>query len=360
MNRSEILNWLREEDSDRLETLWNLADCARRKHVGEAIHIRGLIEFSNYCRSHCRYCGIRSDRKSLVRYRMTGEEIIASAHEAVQRGYGTVVMQSGEDPGLDVEWLCGVIKEIKGETPLAVTLSCGERNDDELARLLEAGADRYYLRFETSDRLLWEKVHPSSRNNAPHRLDILPRIKELGYETGSGIIVGIPGQTVSSLVDDIEWFQRLGLDMIGCGPYVPHEDTPTGQQYLRQDLPNSYPDQAPNANLMTCKVIALTRLTCPMVNIPATTAMATLDQEEGYRLSLRRGANVLMVNLTPLKYRRLYEIYPAKAGISESAESQLARVHALLSGLGRVAGEGPGLSPNYEARRQEGVLRIAR
>jgi biotin synthase len=360
MNRSEILSWLLEEDPERLERLWILADDERRKHVGDAVHIRGLIEFSNYCRSHCHYCGMRSDRNRLVRYRMTGEEIIASAQEAVARGYGTVVMQSGEDPGLDVAWLAGVIKTIKRETSLAVTLSCGERSGSELARLHEAGADRYYLRFETSDRILWEKIHPSAKKAASHRLDLLPRIKELGYETGSGIMVGIPGQTWSSLAEDLQWFQRLDLDMIGCGPFVPHEDTPSGRAYLHPDRVGPDEEQTPNTDLMTYKVMALTRLLCPDVNIPTTTALATLNREAGHLLGLQRGANVLMVNLTPIQYRSLYEIYPAKAGIGESAQAQLDRVNALLSRLGRTAGEGSGTSPNYEARRRATASPIAR
>lgn len=360
MNGNEILAWLQEEDPERLDMLWNLADEARRRFVGDGVHIRGLIEFSNYCRRQCHYCGMRGDRKSLIRYRMIGEEIIASAKEAVARGYGTIVMQSGEDPGLVVEWLADVIKTIKRETPLAITLSCGERSEAELARLREAGADRYYLRFETSDRLLWKKIHPSRREGDPHRLDFLPRIKKLGYETGSGIMVGIPGQTWSSLVDDIEWFQRLDLDMIGCGPYVPHEDTPSGIMYRDPNLSGSRQDQVPNTNLVAYKVMALARLVCPSVNIPTTTALATLNRESGSRLGLQRGANVLMVNLTPLQYRRLYEIYPSKAGISESDQSQLERVQTLLAGLGRTAGEGPGTSLNYEAPQQASVSRIAR
>jgi biotin synthase len=350
VNRSDILGWLLEEDRDRLEMLWTLADDARRKHVGDAIPIRGLIEFSNHCRRHCHYCGIRSDRKSLARYRMTGEEIIASAREAVARGYGTVVMQSGEDPGLDVDWLAGIIRTIKRETPLAVTLSCGERSVDELARLYDAGADRYYLRFETSDRLLWSRIHPSPGKNSHHRLDILAQIKEIGYETGSGVMVGIPGQTWFSIVEDIEWFQKLDLDMIGCGPYVPHQDTPSGRICLQQNLSGTQRYQVPATNLATYKIIALTRLLCPEINIPATTALATLNKENGYRMSLMRGANVLMVNLTPLKYRRFYEIYPAKAGIDESDSLQQERVEALVSGLGRFADTGPGISLNHQAR----------
>ncbi|MBN1566331.1 MAG: [FeFe] hydrogenase H-cluster radical SAM maturase HydE [Acidobacteria bacterium] len=360
MNKSEILAWLLEEDPGRLERLWSLADNTRRTHVGDAVHIRGLIEFSNHCRSRCHYCGMRSERKALSRYRMTREEILVSARGAVARGYGTVVMQSGEDPGLDVEWLADVIETIRRETPLAVTLSCGERSEYELARWHKAGADRYYLRFETSDRILWKEIHPSGRKNAPHRLDILPGIRDLGYETGSGILVGIPGQTWSSLVEDLQSFRRLDLDMIGCGPFVPHEDTPLGRKYLKPGRAGSKGEQTPNTDLMTYKVMALTRLLCPDVNIPTTTALATINRETGHLLGLRRGANVLMVNLTPIQYRSLYEIYPAKEGIRESAEEQLDRVSVLLAELGRTAGEGPGASPNYESRRRAMTSQIAR
>ncbi len=350
MNRSEIFAWLLEENPDRLETLWTLADAARRHSVGDAVHIRGLIEFSSYCRSNCHYCGMRRGRSSLPRYRMTRDEILASAEEAVARGYGTVVLQSGEDPALDIEWLAAIIQTIKTNTSLGVTLSCGERSLDELARLRQAGADRYYLRFETSDRQLWTRIHPSLNKHVSHRLDLLPQIKSLGYETGSGVMVGIPGQTWAALVDDIEWFKRLDLDMIGCGPFVPHPDTPSGKASM--DSSRCVGDQSSNTDLTTYKVMALTRLACPNTNIPSTTAIATINREQGHRLGLQRGANVLMVNLTPLKYRSFYEIYPEKAGIRESPHAQRDRISSLLSSLGRSAGEGPGISLNFEARRK--------
>lgn len=350
MNQDEILAWLLEENPERLETLWRLADQVRRKHVGNAVHIRGLIEFSNYCRSNCHYCGMRRGRRSLPRYRMTRDEILASAREAAARGYGTVVLQSGEDPKLDVEWLAGIIRTIRRDIGTAVTLSLGLRSRDELLRLREAGADRYYLRFETSDRELWNRIHPPVGKDALHRLDLLPEIKALGYETGSGIMVGIPGQTWASLAEDIGWFRRLDLDMIGCGPFVPHPGTPSG---LEASAAEPSAGQAANTNLAAYKVMALTRLVCPDVNIPSTTALATLNSEDGHRLGLQRGANVLMVNLTPLEYRSLYEIYPNKAGVHESPEMQRKRIAALLSGLGRTAGKGPGASRNYEARLEK-------
>jgi len=353
MKATEILAWLLEENPEHLRRLWILADQTRRKNVGDAVHLRGLIEFSNYCRSHCLYCGMRRERKTIPRYRMAEEEILASAKEAERRGYGTIVLQSGEDPEFDAQGLANIVRTIKQETSLAVTLSCGERSEDELAALKEAGADRYFLRFETSDRLLWKKIHPGGEQDLAHRLDLLPRLRELGYEVGSGIMVGIPGQTWSSLVEDLLWFKRLDLDMIGCGPFVPHPDTPLGREFFSLEAsPYRKGDQVPNTDLVTLKVIALTRLLCPQTNIPSTTALATINSEQGYRLGLQRGANVLMVNLTPLKYRSLYEIYPAKAGIYASPQQQLQEVKNILLSLGRIAGQGPGPSLNYEERRQ--------
>lgn len=353
MKAKEILAWLLEEDPENLQRLWILADQTRQKYVGDAVHLRGLIEFSNYCRSHCLYCGMRRERKTISRYRMTKEEILASAKEAERRGYGTVVLQSGEDPEFDVKWLAGVVRTIKEETSLAVTLSCGEMKEEELAYLKEAGADRYFLRFETSDRLLWKKIHPAGEQEFAHRLDLLPRLRQLGYEVGSGIMLGIPGQTWSSLVEDLLWFKRLDLDMIGCGPFVPHPDTPLGREFLNgKEAQRRKADQVPNTELITLKVIALTRLLCPKTNIPSTTALATINNKQGYQLGLQRGANVLMINLTPLKYRHLYEIYPAKAGIYDSTQRQLQEVENILVSLGRNAGQGPGPSLNYEERRQ--------
>lgn len=351
MNRGEILSWLLEQAPERLEDLWLQADTVRRENVGDAVHIRGLIEFSNICRSNCRYCGMRAGRLSLQRYRMTSQEILASAREAAERGYGTIVMQSGEDPSLDAKWLAGVIEHIRRETALTITLSCGERSRDELARWRDSGAGRYFLRFETSDRALWKSIHPRKTGEAQHRLDMLGWIKGLGYETGSGIMIGIPGQTLVSVADDIEWFHRLELDMIGSGPYLPHAGTPLGRAYHGART-NPPPDQVPNTDLMTYKVMALTRLVCPRVNIPSTTALATLNREHGSEFGLRRGANVLMVNLTPVKYRALYEIYPGKEGNSELPAAQRERVTVLLDGLGRFAGLGPGTSRNYRTRQE--------
>ncbi|HKZ16610.1 MAG TPA: [FeFe] hydrogenase H-cluster radical SAM maturase HydE, partial [Geobacteraceae bacterium] len=229
MKKHEIIDWLRTKDEAVLEQLWQMADGVRRQNVGEDVHLRGLIELSNICARDCAYCGIRAGNTELERYRMPEEEILECAHEAVSFGYGTVVLQSGEDHGIDNDWISNLIRRIKKETDLAVTLSLGERTDEEYKEWKEAGADRYLLRFETSNRQLYDRIHPPLPGKHSDRISILRRLRELGYEIGSGVMIGIPGQTYDDLANDIEIFRTLNLDMIGVGPYIPHHDTPLGQ-----------------------------------------------------------------------------------------------------------------------------------
>jgi biotin synthase len=340
MERNEILNWLMEEDEKRLEKLWQWADTVRRENVGGEIHLRGLIEISNHCVRQCGYCGLRSDHEGLERYRMSEEEIMASVAEAQRYGYGTVVLQSGEDYGIERDWMSRMIRRIKTETPLAVTLSLGERHDKDLEAWRRAGADRYLLRFETSDPDLYRLIHPSHRTGRSGRLVILRKLKDLGYEIGSGVMIGIPGQTYNSLADDIDLFGRLDLDMIGVGPYIPHPSTPLGTGEWKRNIPEK--DQVPNTELMTYKVIALTRMVCPEANIPSTTALATVNTERGREFGLMRGANVVMPNLTPPKYRAMYEIYPSKACIKETPSDCNVCLYRRIESIGRVVGRGPG------------------
>jgi biotin synthase len=282
---------------------------------------------------------------------MTDEEVLACARQAVAFGYGTVVLQAGEDPGLRREWITDVVRRIKGETPLAVTLSLGERSDDDLVAWREAGADRYLLRFETSNRELYDHIHPPRPGEASDRLAILRRLGQLGYEVGSGVMIGIPGQTYDDLARDIELFGELELDMIGVGPFLVHPDTPLGDPDFRPLVPEG--DQVPNNELMTYKVIALARLVCPRANIPSTTALATLNKRNGRELGLVRGANVVMPNLTPPKYRVHYEIYPNKACLHETAGACQTCLQARIVSLGRDVGAGRGDSPNYHWRHDE-------
>jgi biotin synthase len=340
MRRDEILRWLLEEDEKCLEELWQRADGIRRENVGNEVHLRGLIEISNHCVRQCGYCGLRSENKELDRYRMNEEEIMSCVDEAETYGYGTVVLQSGEDYGIETEWLSRIIRQIKKGTQLAVTLSLGERPDKDLEAWRKAGADRYLLRFETSDERLYHSIHPSLPGRVSNRLAMLKTLKKLGYEAGSGVMIGIPGQTYASLSHDIDFFRKLNLDMIGVGPYLPHPRTPLGQGDGRRMIPKE--EQVPNTEPMTYKVIALTRIVCPESNIPSTTALATINRERGRELGLMRGANVVMPNLTPLAYRPKYEIYPSKACITEVPSDCNTCLFHRIGSIGRKVGTGQG------------------
>ena len=339
MDRQQIIDWLREERPGKLALLWREADDIRRRRVGDEVHLRGLIEISNRCVRECHYCGLRAGNRNLRRYRMSAEEIMACAAQARAYGYGTVVMQSGEDEGITADWMAGIIRRIHQETPLAVTLSLGERAEADLMAWREAGADRYLLRFETSNRTLYERIHPR-RGDGRSRLEILRRLAGMGYEIGSGVMVGIPGQTHADLAADIELFRELDLDMIGVGPYIPHPATPLGGTVETLSAPAG--EQVPADELMTYKTIALSRIACPEANIPSTTALATLNLAEGRELGLSRGANVVMPNLTPVAYRADYEIYPAKACIRETAEECQSCLSRRIVALGRRIGTGKG------------------
>jgi biotin synthase len=340
MTKEEILRWLLEEDETQLEELWQQADRIRRENVGDEVHLRGLIEISNYCVRQCGYCGLRFGNKELERYRMSEEEILSCVDQAETYGYGTVVLQSGEDYGIETEWLSRIIRRVKKETRLAVTLSLGERPDEDLAAWRQAGANRYLLRFETSDEDLYRSIHPSLPGRVSNRLAMLQTLKKLGYEAGSGVMIGIPGQTYTSLSQDINLFRELNLDMIGVGPYLPHPRTPLGQGNRKRISPMK--EQVSNTEQMTYKVIALTRIVCPEANIPSTTALATINRERGRELGLMRGANVVMPNLTPVQYRAKYEIYPSKACISEIPSEYYSDLRSRIGAIGRKVGTGQG------------------
>jgi biotin synthase len=349
MLRSEILAWLREDDPARLAALWQFADQTRQQYVGGEVHLRGLVEISNYCVRLCGYCGLRAGNHDLERYRMSDGEILDCARKAVEFGYGTVVLQAGEDPELSRERIATVVRQIKAETSLAITLSLGERAEDELAAWRQAGADRYLLRFETSNRDLYQRMHPPHPHRGPaDRAAILATLRRLGYEVGSGVMIGLPGQTYDDLADDLECFGRLDLDMIGMGPYLRHPGTPLADSDRWPEAADG--QQVPASELMTYKVIALARLVCPRANIPATTALATLNRRDGRELGLVRGANVVMPNLTPSKYRALYEIYPNKACIAETGEACSQCLAGRLQAIGRQPGQGRGDSNNYQVR----------
>ena len=339
IERAEILAWLRETEPGRLSRLYRRADAVRRVRVGDEVHLGGLVEVSNHCVRRCAYCGIAAANDALPRYRMTRDEVLACAENAQRLGFGTVVLQAGEDYGLTRAWVSDVVRSVKATTGLAVTLSLGERPDDDLAAWREAGADRYLLRFETSSPELYEAIHPSTPERRSDRFAILGRLAALGYEVGSGVLVGIPGQTFESLATDILLFRELDLDMIGVGPFIPHPRTPLGQGRFPV-APEG--EQVPADEEMTTKVVALARLVRPDANIPSTTALATLDPSFGRERGLLRGANVVMPNLTPPAYRALYEVYPGKEAFPEEAEACDCCLTSRIRMIGRVPGKGTG------------------
>jgi biotin synthase len=336
LDRTQALYWLKQTNPSQLSVLWGTANDVRRDYVGNAVHLRGLVEISNHCRRSCGYCGIRADNRLVDRYRMTYDEILSCAQQACEFDYGTVVLQAGEDPGLRAEWVRDVVVAIK-RLGLAVTLSLGERSLAELAMWKEAGADRYLLRFETSNNDLYEKIHPSLPHERSDRLALLRAMRAMGYEIGSGIMVGIPGQDWDTLADDILTFGSLDLDMIGVGPFLPHPQTPLGMA-----TPSTSNDQVPATEDVVYRVLALTRIHCPEANIPSTTALATINKTDGRELGLMRGANIVMPNLTPVQYRLKYEIYPDKACVNETAEACCEGLEDRIYALGRTIGRGPG------------------
>lgn len=311
--------------------LFAAADAVRRGGVGDEVHLRAIIEFSNYCRKNCLYCGLRRDNNSLPRYRLDGRQIMAAVSQAAALGFKTVVLQSGEDTHYSAGAIGQIVEEIKARYDMAVTLSLGERSRQEYELWRQAGVDRYLLKQETADAELFRRLKPDSRLS--DRLQCLYWLKELGYQVGSGNMVGLPGQSVKTLVKDIILMRKLEVEMAGVGPFLPHQATP-----LR--------DAAPGSLELVLKVLAVTRLCLPRAHLPATTSLSTLSPA-GRRQALGCGANVVMPNLTPLEVRGKYLIYPQKADITERPRQALDSIALLLAELGRPMARGYGHAQNF-------------
>ena len=320
MEIKEIISYLK---SDNPNLLYKEADRVRKKYCGDKVHLRGIIEFSNYCGKECKYCGLRRSNKRVVRYRMSGSEILLAVRKALRFGCKTIVLQSGEDKDCQVEELCGLIERIKKDFDCAVTLSIGEKTYEEYKQLREAGADRYLLKFETSSKTLFRKLRPGSSYDK--RLQCVYQLKELGYQIGSGNMVGLPGQTQELLAEDILLMKKLDLDMISVGPFIPHLDTP---------LYNAERGRLEDA----LKVLALVRIFTKKAHIPATTAMGVVDLE-GRRTALQCGANVIMPKFTPGKYGKHYKIYPDEIYIDEKPPDFHMCIESMIGSLGREIAE---------------------
>lgn len=272
---------------------------------GKQVFARGLIEFTNYCRNNCCYCGIRAENKCVHRYRLDRSEILSCCANGYRLGFRTFVLQGGEDPYFTDEVLCGIVSEIRETYPdCAITLSLGERSRESYRRLYEAGANRYLLRHETADSTHYARLHPAGMKLA-HRQACLYALKEIGFQTGAGFMVGSPGQTYETLAEDLLFLKELQPEMVGIGPFIPHTDTP-------------FRDQAQGTLNLTLLMLALTRLLLPNVLLPATTALGTIDPT-GREKGIRAGANVVMPNLSPLDVRKDYSLYDNKICTGDEA-----------------------------------------
>lgn len=323
LTKEELVAILKDDSIN--EELFKAADRVRQKFMGDAVHLRGIIEFSNTCKRSCLYCGLRAPNSKVERYRLMPDEIIELAKKAVGYGYKTVVLQSGEDDYYTVEKITYIIKTLK-EFGIAVTLSIGEKTYEEYKAYKEAGADRYLLRIETTDKEVYEALDPGMSHE--ERLRCLRDLKSLGYEVGTGCLVGLPNQTIESLADDILFFKEIDADMIGLGPFIPNDDTP-----LQGEKGGDF--------TMSLKVMALVRLMLPDVNIPATTAMETLNKQ-GRMIALQSGANIVMPNVTEGDYRKMYALYPGKICVNDTPGHCFNCITGKIKAIGRTVSDSKG------------------
>ncbi|MCK9603653.1 MAG: [FeFe] hydrogenase H-cluster radical SAM maturase HydE [Candidatus Omnitrophica bacterium] len=303
----------------QLDELFSFADNIRKEFCGDGILLRGIIEFSNLCAQECFYCGLNKSNHRLKRYRMTENELIKAVDYLGSCNIKTLVLQSGQEEGLDALWLRDIILKIKSKFNMAITLSVGEKSADEYRLWKQAGADRYLLKIETSDKALYESIHKGM--SFARRMACLDDLRGLGYQVGTGNIIGFAGQSLKTVAKDIKFFKHGNFDMLGIGPFIPHQDTRMSQD--------------PKGDAALClKTIALARIVTKNTHIPATTALGSLDQD--YRVEgLKCGANVLMPNFTPQPYRKLYEIYPGKRCVDEPVGNCNFCMDSMAKNIGR-------------------------
>ena len=293
------------KDQKTIDLLKKEAVRIQKKYFGNKIYTRGLVEFTNYCRNDCYYCGIRRSNTNAVRYRLTKEEILQCCENGHELGFRTFVLQGGEDPWFNDERMVDIIQTIKKNYPdCAITLSIGEKSKESYRKFREAGADRYLLRHETANEEHYRYLHPENLSLS-NRKQCLYDLKELGYQIGAGFMVGAPGQTMENLAEDLVFLKELNPHMVGIGPFIPHHDTKFAKE------------EAGNVEL-TLFLLSVIRIMLPKVLLPATTALGTLDPR-GREKGFQTGANVVMPNLSPVKNRKQYELYDNKICTGEEA-----------------------------------------
>ncbi len=348
-DKEDLVHLLTVREDREKHRIYRLAHEIKRTHAGNTVYLRGLIELSNICRKDCYYCGIRKSNHHVNRYTLTEEEVVEKALWAWRRNLGSIVIQSGERT--DKAFIALVessIRKIRQETDnsLGITLSCGEQDIDTYRRWLDAGAHRYLLRIETSSEELFRKIHPDNEfHRFGDRLRALDNLKKAGFQTGTGVMIGLPGQTADDLANDLLFMRYFDVDMIGMGPYIPHQDTPMGSG--RENIPS------PVERLeLSLRMIALARIMMKDINIAATTALQVLDPD-GRMKAILAGANVFMPNMTPKVYADNYNLYNGKPAVKDDPMLTIKELEIRLKAIGEVIGYGKwGDAKHYFRRKQ--------
>lgn len=305
ISRKELETLLTTTDQEMIEELYRRARKTAGKYYGKEIYLRGLIEFTNYCKNNCYYCGIRCGNEKVQRYRLTMDQILSCCESGWELGFRTFVLQGGEDPYFTDEKIVDIVKKIRNSYPdCAITLSIGEKTKESYRLYKEAGADRYLLRHETANEDHYRHLHPEQMSLA-NRKQCLRNLKELGYQTGAGFMVGAPGQTLECLAEDLIFLKELNPEMVGIGPFIPHHDT-------------KFADEPAGSVELTLFLLSVLRIILPKCLLPATTALGTADPK-GREKGLLAGANVVMPNLSPVKDRKKYELYDNKICTGDEA-----------------------------------------
>jgi len=348
-DKNDLIYLLEIGDPVLLESLYKKAYEVKLRYVGNKVYLRGLIELSNICDKNCYYCGIRKGNKAVKRYMMTRDEIIEAAMYANNNKFGSIVLQSGERSSPDfVDFIAGIVETVKSRTDgaMGITLCLGEQTEEVYRRWFAAGAHRYLLRIETSNPNLYRRLHPED-HNFDRRLECLETLKKIGFQTGTGVMSGLPFQTADDLAGDILFFKKMDIDMIGMGPYIVHKDTP-----LASEMPDfeNRKDKQLNIGL---KMIAATRLFLKDVNIASTTALQSLHPR-GRELGLKAGANVIMPNITSPEYKNAYLLYENKPCSTENNEACGKCLEKRIQSIGETIAYGEwGDSPHFHNKNRK-------
>lgn len=338
LTREEIIFLLENRDAETQAYLAEKASETARKHYGNKVFVRGLIEFTNYCKNDCYYCGIRCGNKNAQRYRLTEDEILECASHGYGLGFRTIVLQGGEDAFFTDEKMVGIIKGIKREHPdCAVTLSIGEKSYGSYKKFYDAGADRYLLRHETADPEHYAKLHPQTLSSE-NRKQCLYNLKEIGFQTGAGFMVGSPYQTLENIADDLLFLKKLDPAMIGIGPFIPHKDT-------------VFAGEKAGTLELTLFLLSMIRLMLPTVLLPATTALGTIDPR-GREKGILAGANVVMPNLSPVGVRKKYDLYDNKICTGEEAAECMNCLKNRIENIGYEIVTDRGDNINFKNRKR--------